>query len=135
VNWWRSADDDFIFYDLVDALNEALVELEDSLISDIMAGSAGRVPFWLVNDRAAYAYGYWRTMSTTTPLDFGCVEVQITYGDLVGTMILTQYVFEYYPITRATLPFERTLRDASHSGPPNARFHILDHPGLSSSAC
>jgi hypothetical protein len=29
---------------------------------------------------------------------------------------LTQYVFEYYPIAR-TLPFERTLRDAS----------ILDH--------
>jgi hypothetical protein len=31
---------------------------------------------------------------------------------------------------RAPLPFERTLRDASILD-PNARFQILDHPGLS----
>jgi hypothetical protein len=36
---------------------------------------------------------------------------------ILSWTVLTQYVFEYYPITRATLPFERTLRDASHSGP------------------
>jgi hypothetical protein len=42
--------------------------------------------------------------------------LQITYGDLVVDGF-DPGVFEYYPITRATLPFERTLRDASHSGP------------------
>jgi hypothetical protein len=41
-------------------------------------------------------------------------------------------VFEYYPITRATLPFERTLRDATSFWTAQ-RFH-MDHPGLSSSA-